>query len=567
MLSDLKERIAQADAVSFDVFDTLFVRPLSRPEDLFDVIGEKFGMKEFRRVRTEAQTRALQRMQQAGQREITLDGIYDFLDSMPVPASILRDAELELELALTIPNPRVIGVFKETLARKPVVITSDVYLPRSFFDELFRRHSLEPTAIFISSERNATKRDTGELFDIVARELGVPHARILHVGGNAVSDVKRAKQKGLAVHHYVDSALPEASARSGTFTSIASNIYRVIESGPQRGSFAELGFRYGGPAATGFIDWIARKAKEDRIDLVLFISRDGHILERLASQQEAGTLPRFAYFKGSRAAFTLAATDESNFDTQIAFFLADAHGLRPIDVLERIGVEPPSDEVMDDLEMGASTVVNDANTGRVRDFVSAYRAKILQVCTRNRRELFRYLLQAGVEPGMRIAMIDVGWNGTTQEAFDMALAKLMKVDLYGYYLCLNESKECLRRKQLLRMDALFSSASIGADCLARVYANRVAVELCFSAPHDALIGYEPPNTAQVTVVEKPGRIPVADHAKISREIGGAIEDFSAQFRSLCHTIGLKPDPLETALPLVDFVENMTSMERDIDADY
>ncbi|MDR5831976.1 hydrolase [Caballeronia sp. LP006] len=538
------------------MFDTLFLRPLSDPEDLFDIIGEKHSIAGFKRLRREAQAKAFQRMQRDGKREITLDGIYDCLDELPVPASQLRDEELQLELALTIPNPRLIDVFKETLAQKRVVITSDMYLPRAFFDELFRRHGLQPPALFISSERNATKRDVGELFDIVANDLDVEHACLLHIGDNAISDIERAKEKGLATYHYVDWASPVKTTGGGASASLASNLYRVLERAPARGTFAELGFRFGGPAATGFLDWIARKSREDRIDLILFVSRDGHILERLASSLGAGQLPEYAYFKGSRVAFTMAATDDANFDSQIDFFLAGSHGLKPFEVLERIGIEPPADSVMDDLGLGAATTVSDANMSRMRDFLSAYRATILQACRRNRRGLLQYLIQAGVKPGMRVAMVDVGWNGTTQEALDMALAKLMDVQLYGYYLCLNESKECLRRKAKLRMDALFSNASIGASRVTRVYENRVAVELFFSAPHDAVIGYQPSFNGSVGVIEDPGRSAVDHHAQVSIEIGNAIADFDQGYRALCRTIGVKPDPLATAIPLADFVERI-----------
>lgn len=560
-MSYLMQHIEKAEAVSFDVFDTLFVRPLADPEDLFDFVGEKFGIDDFRRLRQEAQAQAFQRMQETGQKEITLDGIYACFERLPVPASVVRDAEYELELALTVPNPRLVDVFRQTIAAKPVVITSDMYLPRSFFDELFRRHGLQPAAIFISSERNATKRDTGELFDLVSRELGVPPARILHIGDNPLSDVERARQRGLAAFHYVDPLAPPKRSRLVPSASIASSLIRSVADRPVPRSFAEFGFRYGGPAAVGFINWIARKAAQDRIDVVLFVSRDGYIPERLAHSLPPENLPRFCYFKGSRVAFTLAATDESNFDAQMEFFLAGAHGLRPIEVLERLGVEPPADPVMDDLGLGAGVVIGDADMGRIRDFLSAFRAEILQVCRRNRRGLLNYLIQAGVEPGMRVAMVDVGWNGTTQDAFELALGKLMPVELFGYYLCLNDSDDCRRRQKRLRMDALLTSESIGAQRLASVYANRVAVELLFSAPHEAVIGYRDRIGGGVDIVEDPGRIEMDGQAEVAAEIASGVEQFAHEFRRLCAEIGHVADPLATALPIVDLVQSIDHETR------
>lgn len=557
MLADLKQRIADVDAVSFDVFDTLFVRPLHDPEDLFDIVGERCGIKGFRWIRQQAQRLAFQKMLATGRSEISLDDIYDCLPSLGVSPAVLREAEYELELSLTIPNPRLIDIFQSALTQKPVVVTSDMYLPRKFFEALFQRHGLKPTALFISSDRNATKRDHGELFDIVAEELGISPSRILHVGDNPLSDVERAKEKGFAVYHYDDSIKTIQPKRSSISTSLAIGLRRVVKNAPESGSFQELGFNFGGPAAVAFIDWISRKAKEDHIDVLLFVSRDGYILEQIAHCDRACTLPRFSYFKGSRVAFTLAATDEGNFDSQVDFFLAGSHGLRPIELLERIGVAPPSDDVMNDLGLGAAVVVSDDNMAQVRSFLSAYRAEILQICRRNRRGLFQYLLQTGIEPGMRIAMVDIGWNGTTQDAFDQALRKLIKVDLFGYYLCLNDSEDCKRRQRSLNMDALLSSASIGAERLARVYANRVAVELLFSAPHSAVIGYRPGRNGHVEAVEDPGRACAAEHSSTAVAIANGVRDFADHFSSLCASISVKPDSLGTALPLVDFAETIT----------
>lgn len=43
--------LCKADIVSFDVFDTLILRPFSAPADLFYIIGEKLGIPDFRTLR------------------------------------------------------------------------------------------------------------------------------------------------------------------------------------------------------------------------------------------------------------------------------------------------------------------------------------------------------------------------------------------------------------------------------------------------------------------------------------------------------------------------------------
>ncbi|HEF4780143.1 TPA: hydrolase [Burkholderia multivorans] len=556
MLARLRELISRADVISFDVFDTLFLRLLREPEDVFDLLGRRFGISNFRNLRQEAQQRAFQRMLELGNEEITLDDIYECFDPVAVPTSELRDAEFNLELIVTVPNPRLIDVFNDALAKKVVVITSDMYLPRKFFDELFRRHGLRPSKIFISSERNATKRDRGALFDIVASEAGVAPSSILHIGDNPVSDIARAKERGLSAFHYVDHVVASRITRSSPLGSLASGLRRVVRDGLCQGTFRDLGFRYGGPAAVGFLDWISEQAKKDRIDHVLFVSRDGYALERMARDVGGRDLPPFSYFKGSRVAFATAAANESNFDELVEFFVAGAHGLQPIEVLERIGVTPPDDCVMHDIGLGSEIVIGDANLGKIRSMLRACRADILRVCRRNRRGLFQYLVQLGIRPGMRVAVVDVGWNGTAQEVLLRALDGLMEVDLYGYYFCLNDSEVTRSREKVMRMNSLLSRTSLDRAQLATVYANRVAVELFFSAPHDAVIGYEPAADGTVRTVEDPGRVPMPNQRQISSEIVDGMLSFGRHFRELRKLLSMENNPLETVSPLVDYVANL-----------
>ncbi|WP_204338159.1 hypothetical protein, partial [Proteus mirabilis] len=80
------ERIEAAEVVSFDVFDTLFVRFVASPEDVFDLVGARHGLPDFRRRRIAAQRDAFRVMRAAGRREIDLDGIYAFLSDLGVAA-------------------------------------------------------------------------------------------------------------------------------------------------------------------------------------------------------------------------------------------------------------------------------------------------------------------------------------------------------------------------------------------------------------------------------------------------------------------------------------------------
>ncbi|HEV7438507.1 MAG TPA: hypothetical protein VGN94_02615, partial [Methylobacterium sp.] len=107
LLARLRESLEAAEAISFDVFDTLFVRLIAAPEDVFDLVGAQFGLKHFRRHRIAAQAQAFRVMRAQGRREIDLDGIYACLPDLGVPAEALKRAEWAAELAVLRLNPEV----------------------------------------------------------------------------------------------------------------------------------------------------------------------------------------------------------------------------------------------------------------------------------------------------------------------------------------------------------------------------------------------------------------------------------------------------------------------------
>lgn len=553
-LANLEKKLLLADAISFDFFDTLYIRPLLNPEDVFDIIGQRFGIDNFRALRRAAQTEAFRRMHQVGRKEITLDGIYACFDKRILPSEELMQAEYDLELSLVKPNTELIEIFRNVVeSGKPVVMTSDMYLPTKFFEEAFQQHDLPPVPIYVSADRNATKRDHGELFLILASELALPPERILHIGDNADSDIKQAKAKGFATFHYKEWHCPPQQLSQPTLeASLALGLIRKYRKEIPQNSSSELGFLYGGPAAVGYLEWISAQAKKDKIDHILFLARDGYVLDGIAKKLNNFELPQFSYFLGSRVAFTLAAMNASNFLKFLPFLLSGSEGLSPSELLERIGVNPPADEVMEDLQLGRNTIIKNIDVFHLQSFLYSYRWEILKICRRNRRALFIYLKQLGIKPGMRVALVDVGWNGTTQDAFELAIQNMIELDVFGYYFCLADTPECKKRREVRKMAALFSSESVSESIIKLIYDNRVGVELFFSAPHESIIGLEV-NGNEVVGLGDPRKDGIQNLLQLSAEITKGIEIFACGFEEIRKEIQLLISPINTAMPLIDFV--------------
>jgi len=553
-LLDLEQKIVEADAVSFDFFDTLFVRSLLNPEDAFDILGKRFGINNFRKLRQAAQTEAFRRMYHQGLKEITLAGIYACFDGLAVPHEEIMLAEYELELSLVHPNLELIELFLKTVASdKTVVLISDMYLPVEFFNEAFRRHNLPSIPMFISAASNATKRDSGELFDIVISKLGLLPGKILHIGDNPQSDIKQAKAKGLTTYHYQEDRSPPTLKHSAPESSLALGLLRKHANEIEPNSYKELGFLYGGPAAVGFLDWITSKARHDHIDQVLFLARDGYILERIARCRNDNQLPPFHYFLSSRVTFTLAAMTDANFEEFLPFLVSGSEGLSPYELLERIGVSRPADKVMENLGLGAGAIITHSQLETVQKFLYAYRWEILKVCRANRRALLSYLNSLGIRPGNRVALVDVGWRGGTQHAFELAIQNMLDIKVFGYYFCLADTEECIKRQQMMRMSALISKTSIPSKVINLIYENRTAVEIFFSAPHNSVIGLASSHDGLVVPVNDDRNANADNLAQISADLVVGMESFVYSYQKLRNEILLPTSPLDIAMPLIEFI--------------
>ncbi len=200
----IKEQIDNHKLISFDFFyDTLCYRIMPEPEVVFDLVGLKHRIPDFRALRQQAQTLAFQRMLAAGRKEITLADIYDGIQVGGSSREELLESELAFERALTRPSAAACALFEYAKAAgKRVVVVSDMYLPGYFIAGLCRDFGLDAERVFVSSDCNATKRDTGELYHQVAAAMGVAPADIAHIGDNYVSDVQRAQSRGLTGIHY-----------------------------------------------------------------------------------------------------------------------------------------------------------------------------------------------------------------------------------------------------------------------------------------------------------------------------------------------------------------------------
>lgn len=205
--------------VSFDIFDTILLRPFYRPTDLFEFLDEKYEsilnhttFTTFSTMREEAEKLLRIDIKNNGYsvEEITLDQIYqkisDYYGIEEHICKILKAYEIELEIRFSQSRNFIKTLYK--LAKrfgKKIVCTSDTYFESDIILKLLSKQGLSFDKVYLSSEYGVTKR-SGKLFDVVLNDLKEQPHSILHIGDNWNADIMPAKDKGI-VTYFVPKAI------------------------------------------------------------------------------------------------------------------------------------------------------------------------------------------------------------------------------------------------------------------------------------------------------------------------------------------------------------------------
>lgn len=484
-LHNLSAQMEKHSVISFDFFDTLFLRKLEEPETVFDLVGHHFKISDFRVLRKKAQQLAFIEMHSNKKHEINIDDIYNnFHELNELQKQQVKNYEVKIELDVICPNWEIIDLYLNAIKLgKQVVITSDMYLTEDYFIKALNKFSLPIVKLFISADKDCTKRDFGNLFDMVIASTNAKASDILHIGDNLLADVHKAHLKGLSAYHY-ESMFSSQRRNVDISESITNGLINSRINKFPDDSGEKFAYQYGGPTVVGFQRWLQKVTKGDKIDALFYLARDGYMIKKFSERNKGSFCSKELYFKGSRTSFILSSITEANFSEHIPYFLSGAYELSVHEIFERIGVSAPAQTVLDDLGFTESIAIKNQSYKNIYNLLHSMKKNILNVCRENRRGLHQLLVELNLPADANIGLVDVGWKGSTQDAFENAIRPFFEYNVHGYYFCLLGSVGNNKK-------AMVDSAIYGKEIINKIYANRVAFELIFSAPHETVIGHIP----------------------------------------------------------------------------
>lgn len=516
--------------VSFDVFDTLIVRPFLEPSDLFILLSEFYNKKfaksnyvDFKKIRIlaeqEARKEYLSRYHLI--EDINIDIIYNKIQKMLSLSSEdlceIKTAEIELEKNFC--QPRKIGKYLFDIAQyfgKTIICISDMYLCSKDIESILNKcgyHSINQ--IYVSSDIGLTK-NTGSLYKYVLADLNISYESIVHIGDNFYSDIQMAKRNQIESIHLInakDNLIGANKAHyKGNFTQkcyfwnekginalnysgVRFNLGLVANklfdnpfddyhlSSDFNGSPYKIGYYVLGSYLLSVCLWLLADEKIRSYNNIHFIARDGFLFKTAYDiiTDQKSYYPKSNYLHVSRKAlFPLAISTERDLYTIHSFYNIFAYTPRKLlSYLSPIIRSYNEEEICNN--MVKNHIVPDksfSSLGEWLDFMNYFEHNIYnQDSVDEYRSRMRAYFSSMISP--QDCTFDAGYSGRSESI----LGRLLNVKLDAYYLYANEERCFFTAKKNLFTVKTLHSSSASVPCM-------TILETIISELKGSCIGYD-----------------------------------------------------------------------------
>ncbi len=330
---------------------------------------------------------------------------------------------------------------------------SDMYLDGGYVRSLLAAKGLLQyfEQVYVSADSLLCKY-SGRLFIEVGERHALDYAAWTHIGDNPVSDRRAACRVGIQGIWLYEKAeqrrlerqvLTAKMAQRGSiwagrhFFSVLEQRLRMHETASE-----DFYFCYGrdvlGTAFSTFTLGLQERLQCKPADKVFFVARDGYLFQQMYQQLE-GDKPEDEYIYLSRKVITAASTAAglTREQAQVAFYNPKQQGLRSVCKVYGLSEAELAPLALQHGFADFAEPVRNWHDPRLLDFLADER---VQACVRpqgleHRALLEDYLEQMGFFAHARVALVDIGWNGTVQKFLKEAFghrADFPEVNMYYF---------------------------------------------------------------------------------------------------------------------------------------
>lgn len=296
---------------SFDIFDTLLLRPYIDPQDLWKIIEKEENAAGFAADRKKADAITYHKAIKRGC-ETSIEEAYQLIPQW----SHLKTKELDKERDILSTNPEILNLWNELGNQgKRRILISDMYLPKDFMESVLRQKGIDGwDAFYLSSDKHVRKA-SGALFRLMLKEEGINPSEICHIGDNKYSDIEVPASLGIQTvlyqkisERFFDICPFARYSRHELAGSLALGWHEFKYSHDNVTYWHRLGYVLGGVLGYLYVSWIVETARRVGINHLMFVGRDGYALQKICNALYPDIRTDYFYAPRIMSIATLGAT-------------------------------------------------------------------------------------------------------------------------------------------------------------------------------------------------------------------------------------------------------------------
>lgn len=393
------------------------------------------------------------------------------------------DLAYEIECTLEMKNQVKVEKMGElifALHKKGIrlAVVSDFYMGAKAIKQFLVNIGMQEMVeeVFASCDERCSKH-LGSLYKVVLERLDVPADVCLMIGDTFTSDVKQAKNNCI---HALQIKSSDGNQHKKTL-----ELFEKIKTSSVNGKLAYSNYCF---FLYLFIERLYKELIKNNISDVYFLSREGQFLKRLfdvyVDRRAEATISSHYLYVSRKAVYpaVLKPLDEEHFEV----LRKNNNNFSLKDFFDNIGVKNYHTLFKEKYDID-KTIENfwDSKVFAELKKDEKFRSVYEQGRIENRQLLKKYFLNEGMGNQEKIAIVDVGWNGTMQDCIHTIMDRKRCI---GYYIgVLNQAVSSITN---LKKGLIFSDNPLPTKDKELWEYDHVFLERILWADHQSTRGYE-----------------------------------------------------------------------------
>lgn len=546
--------------ISFDIFDTLIKRNVPHPKDVFHLLEKKYQINFDKTIRiSELRSKAeMQAVQHTGHRDVKLQEIYEEIREIDqAEREWLMREEVRIEKMVCQRWHPMGRIFDWCVDHNiPVILVSDMYLPREVITELLHDAGYRGWKhLYISAEEHANKAD-GSLFDVVLDKEQLKSEELMHIGDSLRGDCLMPRKKGLKAFLIKESYRKRYFNRQEFIKEkkLSKFSYRIVDSlvknniDQYEDFYQRIGYAVVGPLLYGYCKWLANQVRKEHINKIFFLAREGYLLKRGFDLLDTKDI-HSDVIQVSRLAVTRPLLHKvESLDELLRMIKFDRSSLIG-DILDFCKLdEKKSDLILKKQGLHRRDDISTMAYEKKNELFKQIKPLIDQMSYEQEENIRGYLTQ--MDFAGRMAICDVGWLGTMQ---NLLQTMYQAEEMTGYYV---GKKELHNKPKVHSYGFLFDNKE-NHKIFQIVIGTADLFELFFLSTGGSASYYEQNTDGKYICKELPPE-QTADTEKSIVELQDAACHFVHDFKRLDDNLNIEMDPYTSSAGYRSFVSHLDS---------